>query len=96
MYCVSVTFEIKPEEFDRFLTRIEKHSSDCRAKEPGCRAFEVWTDSTRPNQVHLHEVYDDFAAFEAHGKTDHMADCRATIGPMIVSRNLMTWNGDRP
>ncbi|PWW00026.1 quinol monooxygenase YgiN [Hoeflea marina] len=96
MYCVSVTFEIRLEEFDRFLARIGKHSADCLALEPGCRAFEVWTDSTRPGQVHLHEVYDDLAAFEAHGRTAHMADCRATIAPMIVGRNLVTWDGARP
>jgi quinol monooxygenase YgiN len=39
--------------------------------EPGCRLFQPTFDPTDPRQLTILEIYDDEAAFEAHGRSAH-------------------------
>lgn len=39
--------------------------------EPGCRLFQPTLDPADPRQLTILEIYDDDAAFEAHGQSAH-------------------------
>ena len=39
--------------------------------EPGCRFYQAYRDPAEPRVFHIFEIYDDEAAVEAHGASDH-------------------------
>jgi quinol monooxygenase YgiN len=39
--------------------------------EPGCLTYIVYQDPTRPSVFELFEVYDNEAAYAAHGSSEH-------------------------
>ncbi|MFW6077731.1 MAG: putative quinol monooxygenase, partial [Hyphomicrobiales bacterium] len=88
MLCVSVDFRIKPDAAPAFLRRVEQQARDSLQNEPGCRVFEVWTAGDRPEEVHLHEVYDDAAAFDLHLKTSHYKSFDADTADMIIDKKV--------
>jgi quinol monooxygenase YgiN len=47
----------------------------------------VCSDPDDPKKFFLYELYDDQAAIEAHGQTEHYAAFRASIDPLLKSRN---------
>ncbi|SEA79856.1 Quinol monooxygenase YgiN [Rubrimonas cliftonensis] len=92
MFCVTVEFTIDPGRRDAFLARMKRQADASLSLEPGCRVFEVWVEDARPDEVRLHEVYDDAAAFEAHLASVHFNSFAADIGPMVRERRLLTWS----
>jgi autoinducer 2-degrading protein len=85
-FALIVEFEVKPETIERFLTLITENARKSVANEPGCRQFDVMRVQDEPNKIVLYEVYDDAAAFEAHGKTPHRDAFFAEARPMIASQ----------
>ena len=92
MFAVFVTFEINPEHRDVFIPRMLKQAEDSLDNEPNCGIFEVWIDSNTPERVQLYEVYTDAAAFDHHLQSAHFLDFAETVAPMVVSRNLTTFD----
>ena len=88
-YAVCVTFVVAPEHADAFRERVAAQARDSRA-EPGCRAFDAWSDAGRPHAVFLYEVYDDRAAFEAHLATPHFAAFDRDIAAWVRDKRVET------
>ena len=42
-------------------------------EEPGCRFYQAYRDPAEPRVYHIFEIYDDEAAVEAHGASEHFA-----------------------
>ncbi len=40
-------------------------------EEPGCRFYQAYRDPAEPRVFHIFEIYDDEAAVEAHGASEH-------------------------
>ncbi len=71
-----VTFAIvypKPEYRDLFLEAFREDAEVTLRDEPGCRRFEVYHETSAPDNIVLLEVFDDEAAHEAHLTTPHYA-----------------------
>ena len=85
-FVLTVEFEVKPENIERFHALIAENARQSVANEPGCRQFDVARAQDQPNRIVLYEVYDDAAAFEAHGKMPHVAAFFAEARPMIASQ----------
>ncbi|MEM6677949.1 MAG: putative quinol monooxygenase [Pseudomonadota bacterium] len=92
MFCVTVRFRTLPEQADRFLRRIRQQAQDSLALEPGCSCFEVWADTARPGEVHLHEIYDDRAAFDAHLESAHFKAFDAEMAALVQEKVVETWD----
>jgi autoinducer 2-degrading protein len=92
MFAVFVTFDVKPDFRDVFVKRMHQQAEDSLEKEKDCGIFEVWLDSKTPNRVQLYEVYMDAAAFDIHLQSAHFKDFDATIGEMIVSKTISTFD----
>ena len=77
MYALFVKVNLKPECVDAYLEAvIAFDAKGSIGNEPGCLRFDVLRDEADPSKVYLYEVYADKAAFEAHGKTPHIAKFR--------------------
>ena len=52
------------------LDALEKLAPRSR-EEPGCRVYQAYRDPAEPRVFHIFEIYDDEAAVEAHGASEH-------------------------
>ena len=84
-HVVIAEFEVKPEAFGDFAALAHRFATECREREPGCRQFDVVRLETTPHGVLFYEAYDDAAAFEAHGRSAHLARFKAAFPPLIVA-----------
>jgi quinol monooxygenase YgiN len=66
---------------------IARELAEASRAEPGCRAYVPCVDPEDPSTLLFFEEYDDKAAFEAHGATEHFQ--RLALGelfPLMESR----------
>lgn len=69
-FVCSATWTAQPGQENTVLTALTELAPASR-QEPGCRTYVVHQDSDRPAVFHIFEVYDDEAAFKAHGTYPH-------------------------
>ena len=68
------------------LDALEKLSPLSR-EEPGCRFYQAYRDPAEPRVFHIFEIYDDEAAVEAHGASEHFqAFALGQAIPVLESR----------
>ena len=91
MYVVTVEFTIDPARWDDFIPLMLENAARSRDDEPGCRQFDVCTDSARPGLVFLYELYDDAAAFDAHLAAPHYLSFAAATKAMLTHRVIGRW-----
>lgn len=91
MFAVVVTFQIKAGHMAAFLPHMVANAAASLKHEPECHRFDVWTDSARPDEVFLYEVYTDQAAFDAHLASAHFQAFDQTVGAMIASKHVQTY-----
>ena len=77
MIALFVTLDVRPALRERLVAAITAQAAASLEREPGCLQFDVCIDTADPNRVLLYEVYEDEAAFDAHGRTPHFAAWRA-------------------
>jgi quinol monooxygenase YgiN len=87
-FAIVVTFQIKPECIELFLTRVQQQASDSLRLEEDCHQFEVLTDEANPAIVVLYETYTDANAFDVHRATSHFADFNETVTPWVASKDV--------
>lgn len=75
--------EGKQDELKAALTRmVEK----VKANEPGVKSYSLHVADSDPTVFMFYEQYADAAAFEAHGKTDHMKELGAALQGKLAGR----------
>lgn len=94
-FAVCVSFSLKPEHRDRFVARVRQQARDSLT-EPGCHAFDVWTDGSRPDEVFLYEVYAGEEAFQAHLRTDHLHAFETDVAEWVDAKRVLTWTRRQP
>ena len=78
-----VTLDVRPTFREKLLAAITAQAAASLEREPGCVQFDVCVDTADPNRVLLYEVYEDEAAFEAHGTTPHFTVWRAAADECV-------------
>lgn len=86
MYAVTVTFQIKPDQMDAFLSLVTTNARASVENEPECHQFDVCSDPDRANEVFLYELYTNRAGFDAHRETDHFKTFDAATADMILDK----------
>ena len=71
-YVVSATWTAEPGQEAVVLDAIEKLTPPSR-EEPGNRFYQAYQDPAEPGVFRLFEIYDDEAAYAAHGASEHFA-----------------------
>jgi autoinducer 2-degrading protein len=84
MFALVVSLKVKPDLRDTFLAAAEDDSICSVRDEPGCLRFDVLQDNTDPNHFYYYEVYQDEAAFQAHGQAPHYARWRAAAAEVLA------------
>lgn len=90
MFAVAVTFRIRPGQMPAFLPLMHTNAAASRT-ESGCRQFDVCTDTQRPDEVFLYELYTDAAAFDAHLAAAHFTAFDAATKALVIDRDLRTF-----
>jgi quinol monooxygenase YgiN len=88
---VTVVFAAKPEHRGEFREAMLANAQASRAREPGCRRFDV-CESADGAQIFLYEIYDDEAAFKAHLATDHYLRFSERTTPWVAEKRVVTYN----
>src|SRR5579872_6442776 len=57
-----------------------------RANEPGNKLYQVFKSRKDANTYVVMEIYEDQAALEAHGKSDHFKAAGPKLGPTLGGR----------
>lgn len=86
MFAVTVTFEIKPENVDRFLALVQENAQTSLRDEPGCQLFDI-CHTLGETTVFLYEIYDSKAAFDAHLASAHFKTFDAATARMVDSKD---------
>jgi quinol monooxygenase YgiN len=79
-YVVSAVWTAKPGKEELVRDAIRQLVPLSRA-EPGCRYYQPHADPAEPRVFRLFEVYDDEAAYKAHGDSEHFQ--RLALGQAI-------------
>ena len=69
-YVVSATWTAQPGQEGVVLDAIEQLTPPSR-EEAGNRFYQAYQDPAEPGTFRLFEIYDDEAAYTAHGASDH-------------------------
>jgi autoinducer 2-degrading protein len=94
-FVVTVVFVAKPEHRAAFRQEMIANADASRAKEPGCRQFDV-CEPADGTQVFLYEIYDDEAAFKAHLATEHYLRFNARVTPWVADKRVVTYRRASP
>ncbi len=81
MYNIAVSFKVKPEHRQDFITAALKDGRESAANEPGTLRFELIVDEADPNTFYLNEAYTDLDAFDTHADGSSFKEFFAEIGP---------------
>ena len=69
-FVLTAMWTAKEGEADRVRDALERLAGPSR-EEPGCRFYQPCRDPEDPNAFLIFEIYDDEAAFAAHGASEH-------------------------
>jgi quinol monooxygenase YgiN len=72
-YVVCATWTAQPGKEDAVLDAITKLTPRSR-EEPGNRFYQAYQDPAEPRVFRLFEIYDDEAAYAAHGASTHFEE----------------------
>lgn len=89
MLVVHATFPIDPEKRDEALDLIEDLVEQSN-QEAGVIEYHATTDVSDPSLFRFIEQYEDEAAFEAHGETDHFAEFEAALPDLLAGEPEVT------
>ena len=69
--------KVQPGKEAEFEAAAKEMIATVRTAEPGTLAYILHKNSKDPTEFIYYELYQDQAAFDAHGKTDHMTELSA-------------------
>ena len=92
MYVVTVTFDVDPERIEEFRAAMVRQAENSRAREAGCRQFDVCVDPDNEARIFLYEIYDDAAAFQIHLDSAHFHNFDETVRPWVESKDVRVWH----
>jgi quinol monooxygenase YgiN len=84
-HVVIAELAVSRERLGDFVALARSFASECLDREPGCRQFQVVQLDTTPDHVLFFEVYDDIAAFNVHGASDHLVRFKAAFQGMVTA-----------
>jgi quinol monooxygenase YgiN len=83
--------KVQPGKEAEFTTAAKEMIATVKTAEPGTLAYILHQNSKDPTEFIYYEAYKDQAAFDAHGKTDHMKAFGGKIGSILAGRPELTF-----
>lgn len=91
-FSVCVTFKIVPKYWDEFMILMNRNATTSLTMEKDCLQFDVCTESARPNEVFLYEVYASPEAFDVHLRASHFKSFDEQVSKMIEDKQIKTYS----
>src|SRR5271155_4741009 len=82
--------KVKPGSEAEFEAAGKEMIATVKTSEPGTLTYILHKSVKDPTEFVYYEVYQDQAAFESHGKTDHMRAFAGKIGALLAGRPELT------
>lgn len=82
MIVIHAVIPVAPDEHEYAIERASELAEASRA-EPGNIDYQVATDIEDETVLRFFEQYDDAAAFEAHGESDHFQEFAAELPELV-------------
>ena len=96
MLVIIGTIRLPAERLDEARPAMQRMISGSRT-EPGCIDYSYAQDVLDSGLIHVTEVWSDRAALDAHFRSPHIADWRASWAALgIGERNLMLYEAGEP
>jgi len=83
---VIAKLKVKPESEAAFEAAAKEMIATVKASEPGTLTYILHKNTKDPSEFVYYEVYQDQAAFDSHGKTEHMKAFGGKIGGLLAGR----------
>ena len=83
---VIAKLKVQPGKEAEFEEAGKQMISTVKTAEPGTLTYILHKNTKDPTEFVYYEVYQDQAAFESHGKTDHMKAFGGKIGALLAGR----------
>ena len=83
---VIATLKVQPGKGADLEAVFRDLAAKVRANEPGNRLYQLCTHRKEADTYVVMEIYDDQAAIEAHGKSDHFRAAGTAIGACLAGR----------
>jgi len=88
-FVVVVSLQVHSASLASFLALVVANAKTSKAREPGCRQFDVSIARDDPHAFLLYEIYDDREAFLAHLATEHFLSFDRLTAPMVQSKTVL-------
>lgn len=89
---IIVDFQVDPTNHAALSAIMAEHARMTKAEEPGCQQFDVLQPMIKgepdTGRLMLVEVYEDQAAFDAHGANPRLGKVRESYAGLIAGRVL--------
>jgi quinol monooxygenase YgiN len=92
MFAVVVHLSLHEGCASAFLPLLHTNAQASLDTEHGCHRFDVLTDSARPGDVFLYELYTDAAAFDAHLASAHFKTFDHACDRLIAAKSIKTYD----
>jgi len=83
---VIAKLKVQPGKEAEFEGAAKEMIATVKTAEPGTLSYVLHKNTKDPTEFIYYEVYQDQAAFDAHGKTDHMKKFGGKIGGVLAGR----------
>jgi quinol monooxygenase YgiN len=83
---VIAKLKVKPGSEAQFEAAAKEMIATVKTAEPGTITYILHKNEKDPTEYVYYEVYQDQAAFDSHGKTDHMKAFGGKIGSLLAGR----------
>ena len=93
MVIIGGTVEFKTDDQETLFDLIRQMMADSQAEE-GCLAYEFSRDLSKPNILHLYEVWETAEALKVHGESAHMAAFKEAAFPSFVGTDIKRYDAE--
>ena len=93
MIVIGGTIQFEAEDQDVLFEKIRQMMADSQA-EDGCLVYEFSPDISKPNILHLYEVWETAESLEAHGQSAHMAAFKEATSPSFVATDITRFDAE--
>jgi quinol monooxygenase YgiN len=83
---VIAKLKVQPGKEADFEAAAKQMIATVKESEPGTLTYILHKNTKDPTEFVYYEVYQDQAAFDSHGKTDHMKAFGGKIGSLLAGR----------
>ncbi len=91
-FAITVAFDLRPGERERFMPLIEKNAADSMRFEQGCLRFDVLIPLREGPDVLLYEVYRTKGDFDAHLESEHFKQFDRETRDMVVAKTIVEFS----